>query len=173
MENEMREGGAMKVLMRGLGALLVVCAAAGTACGQGSRKDDIAFGTNGRPIAGATVTVCQSGASGTPCSPLATVYTDATLTVASANPFQTDGLGNYHFYAPAGRYQIQVSSPQITGTVTQPDVILPADLSSSGSGNNISAFGLTLGGNLSVAGNTTVAGTLTATNFNPGAISPS
>src|SRR5579863_5305947 len=83
---------------------------------QGSRKDDIVFGPSGRPVAGATVRVCQPTATGTPCSPLATVYTDATLTVAVANPFQTDGLGNYHFYAPAGRYQIQVSSPQITGT---------------------------------------------------------
>ena len=42
-----------------------------------------------------------------------------------------------------------------------------------GAGNNISAFGLTLGGNLSVAGNATISGTLTTTNFNPGAFTPS
>ena len=59
-----------------------------------------------------------------------------------------------------------------TGTITQPDVILPADLSSSGSGNNISAFGLTLGGNLSVAGNATISGTLTSSGFNPGTLTP-
>jgi hypothetical protein len=153
-------------------AVFLWCLTAPLASAQGSRKDDIIFGPTGHPVSGATIRVCQPTATGTPCSPLATVYTDATLTVTSANPFQTDGLGNYHFYAPAGRYQIQASSPQITGTVTQPDVILPADLSSSGSGNNISAFGLTLGGNLSVAGNTNVTGTLTATNFNPGALSP-
>ena len=117
----------------------------------GSRKDDIVFGPSGRPVAGATVRVCQPTASGTPCTPLATVYTDATLTVTAANPFQTDGLGNYHFYAAAGRYQIQISGAQISGTITQPDVILPADLSSSAAGNNISAFGLSLGGNLSVS----------------------
>ncbi len=53
-----------------------------------------------------------------------------------------------------------------------PDVILAPDVSSSVSGNNISAFGLTLGGNLSVAGNATISGTLTTSNFNPGSFSP-
>lgn len=80
-------------------------------------------------------------------------------------------LATYHFYAPVGRYQIQISSPQISGTIIQLDVILPADLSSSTSGNNISAFGLTLGGNLNVAGNANVSGTLSSSNFNPGPLS--
>lgn len=97
---------------------------------QGSRKDDIVFGPSGHPVAGATVTVCQATATGTPCSPLATIYTNATLTTTAANPLQTDGIGNYHFYAPAGRYMIQISSPQLSGTTTYPDVILPPDVSS-------------------------------------------
>lgn len=143
------------------------------ACGQGSRKDDIVLGPSGHPVAGATIRVCQTGASGSPCGPLATVYTDATLTVTAPNPFQGDGIGNYYFYAPAGRYELQISGPGITGTRTYPDVILAPDVSSSGSGNNISAFGLTLGGNLSVAGNATINGTLTTANFNPGTFSPS
>ncbi|HYA89414.1 MAG TPA: glycosyl hydrolase family 28-related protein, partial [archaeon] len=139
---------------------------------QGSRKDDIVFGPSGHPIAGATITVCTSTATGTPCSPLATIYTDATLTVPAANPFQSDGIGNYHFYAPAGRYRLQITGPGISGTITYPDVILPADLSSSGAGNNISAFGLTLGGNLTVGGNATISGTLTTANFSPGNFTP-
>lgn len=163
-------------LARGSWAItvLAICAllSAPAAEAQGSRKDDIVFGPTGHPIAGATVTVCQPAATGTPCAPLAAIYTDATLTVPAANPFQTDGIGNYHFYAPAGRYQVQVSGPGITGTVTYPDVILAADLSSSGSGNNISAFGLTLGGNLSVAGNATITGTLTSGTFSPGNFAP-
>jgi hypothetical protein len=156
-------------------ALLIATASllAPALAAQGSRKDDIVFGPSGHPVAGATVTVCQATATGTPCSPLATIYTDATLTTPSANPFQTDGIGNYHFYAPAGRYMLQISSPQINGTLTYPDVILPADVSSTGSGNSISAFALTLGGNLTVAGNTTIDGTLTTSNFNPGAFTPS
>jgi hypothetical protein len=137
---------------------------------QGSRKDDIVFGPEGRPVSGATVRVCQAAATGTPCTPLATIYTDATLGVAAANPFQTDGIGNYHFYAPAGRYQIQISSPQISGTITQPDVILPPDFSAP---TNISAFGLSLGGNLNVAGNANISGTLSTSNFSPGNFSPS
>ena len=147
--------------------------AAAVAEAQGSRRDDIVFGPSGHPIAGATITVCTSAATGNPCAPLATIYTDATLTVPAPNPFQADGIGNYHFYAPAGRYTLQITGPGISGTMTYPDVILPADLSSNGSGNNISAFGLTLGGNLTVAGNASVAGTLTTTNFNPGNFTPS
>jgi hypothetical protein len=143
------------------------------AWGQGSRKDDIALGPSGHPIAAPTITVCQATATGTPCSPLATIYTDATLSVAAANPFQGDGLGNYHFYAPPGRYMVQITGPGISGTITYPDTILPADLSSTAAGNNISAFGLTLGGNLSVAGNAAVTGTLTSGSFSPGSFTPS
>ncbi|HVB87455.1 MAG TPA: glycosyl hydrolase family 28-related protein [Candidatus Dormibacteraeota bacterium] len=152
---------------------IIVAAMAPTALAQGSRHDDIVFGPDGHPIANATVRVCQAEAPGTPCTPLATIYTDATLTTTAPNPFQTDGIGNYHFYAPSGRYEVQISGPGIVGTVTNPDVILAPDTSSSGSGNDISAFSLNLGGNLSVAGNATISGTLTAPNFNPGNFSPS
>ena len=163
---------ARRLLRALLAIFLVSLAITGRVAGQGSRKDDIVFGPSGHPVAGATITVCQPTATGTPCSPLATIYTDATLTTTAPNPFQGDGIGNYHFYAPAGRYMVQISGPGLSGTTTHPDVILPADLSSSGSGNNISAFGLTLGGNLTVSGNATVSGTLTTANFNPGALNP-
>jgi pectate lyase-like protein len=154
-------------------AVVLFAALAPAAKAQGSRKDDIVLGTTGHPVAGATVRVCQATATGTPCSPLATIYTSAAMTVTAPNPFQADGLGNYHFYAPAGRYMIQLTGPGITGTVTQPDVILAPDVSSTGSGNNISAFGLNLGGNLSVAGNATINGTLTSGSFSPGIFAPS
>ncbi|MDE3170629.1 MAG: hypothetical protein KGL75_10830, partial [Acidobacteriota bacterium] len=153
-------------------ALCFFALAAAPARAQGSRKDDIVFGPSGHPVANATVRVCQSGATGTPCTPLATIYTDATLTASAPNPFQTDGIGNYHFYAPSGRYEVQISAPQISGTITNPDVILPPDTSTIGSGNNISAFSLTLGGNLSVAGNANISGTLTAGNFSPSSFNP-
>jgi hypothetical protein len=152
--------------------------AAPAARAQGSRKDDIVFGPAGHPVAGATIRVCTPTATGTPCSPLANVYTDATLTVPTANPFQSDGIGNYHFYAAAGRYQIQITGPGINGTLTYPDAILAPDLGSTG-GSAISAFSLALGGNLTVAGNSTfsgnatIAGTLTAGGFNPGTLTPS
>lgn len=176
MDGREKEYGAMNIIKRAIFALVlsIVALACWTvpASAQGSRKDDIVFGPTGHPIAGATVTVCQATATGSPCTPLATIYTDATLTVASPNPFQADGIGNYHFYAPAGRYVVQFSGPQIPTAITFPDVILPADVSSSGAGNNISAFGLTLGGNLSVSGNATITGTLSSTTFNPGTLTP-
>lgn len=140
---------------------------------QGSRKDDIVLSASGHPIPGATIRVCEPTATGDPCNPLATIYTDAALTTTAPNPFQSDGIGNYHFYAPAGRYMVQISGPGITSTRTYPDVILAPDVSSSGSGNDISAFGLTLGGNLTVGGNATINGTLTTANFNPGTFTPS
>jgi Pectate lyase superfamily protein len=170
---EKQNGAAKKAILAVALAFVAFVCLAGPAAAQGSRKDDIVFGPSGHPIAGATVTVCQPTATGTPCTPLATIYTDATLTVVAPNPFNADGIGNYHFYAPAGRYFLQITGPQITGALNYPDVILPADVSSSGSGNNISAFGLTLGGNLTVAGNATISGTLSSTNFNPGSLTPS
>ena len=134
-----------------LGSLALLSFAAPAANAQGSRKDDIVLGPTGHPVPGATVTVCQAVATGTPCSPLANIYTDATLSVTAANPLQTDGLGNYHFYAPSGRYMIQISGPTITGTLTYPDVILASDASSP------TLSSLTVTGNATIGGSATVA----------------
>ena len=156
-----------------LAPLLLTALAAQLTHAQGSRKDDIVFGPTGHPAAAATILVCQSTATGTPCSPLATIYTTAAMTTPAPNPFTTDGLGNYHFYAPAGRYTIQISGGGLVGTTTYPDVILPADVSSSSLGSDISAFALTLGGNLTVAGNATISGTLSSGTFNPSTLAVS
>jgi hypothetical protein len=96
-------------------ALLFFLFATPSASAQSSRKDDIVFGPDGHPSGNATVTVCQFSASGSPCASLATIYSDATGSVPSQKPFQSDGIGNYHFYAPVGRYMIQISAPQILG----------------------------------------------------------
>jgi pectate lyase-like protein len=160
------------IARRAFAYLLLSCAlivAAPLARAQGSRKDDIAFGATGRPIAGATVTVCSASATGIPCTPLATLYTDATLSVPSANPIQADGLGNYHFYATPGRYVVQISGPGIN-TYTMADTILPNDPTTP-SFNSVTATSITLGGNLGVGGNATVTGTLNAGTFAPSSIS--
>jgi hypothetical protein len=124
----------------------------GPAQGQGSRKDDIVFNTRGVPLAGATVRVCAMPASGQPCTPLALIYSDPRLTQALANPTNTDGMGNYSFYAAPGKYEIEISGPGIT-TKQLPNVILPSDpssptFSSISSTGGISAFTLNLTGNL-------------------------
>ncbi len=138
---------------------------AGNAAAQGSRKDDVVFNAQGRPMAGATVRVCTSSATGQPCSPLALIYSDAALTQALANPLSADGLGNYTFYATPGRYMIEISGPGIT-TKQLPNVILPSDPSTPTfttvtTTSGISAFSLSLSGNLTVSGSTAVTGALT------------
>src|SRR6266851_1805775 len=145
--------------------MVVFSVCARTVHAQGSRKDDIVFNAQGRPMAGATVRVCTSGATGQPCTPLAQVYSDSALTQALANPLSADGLGNYNFYAAPGRYMIELSGPGIT-TKQIPNVILPSDPSSPTftsvtTTSGISAFSLSLTGNLTVNGSTAVAGSLT------------
>jgi hypothetical protein len=145
--------------------MFVFAASAGTVHAQGSRKDDVVFNAQGRPMAGATVRVCTSAATGQPCAPLALIYSDAALTQALANPLSADGLGNYNFYAAPGRYMVEISGPGIT-TKQIPNVILPNDPSSPTftsvtTTSGISAFSMSLTGNLTVNGSTAVVGSLT------------
>jgi hypothetical protein len=131
----------------------------------GSRKDDVVLNARGLPLAGATIRVCTSAATGEPCSPLAQIYSDQALTQALANPTTSDGMGNYTFYAAPGRYVIEISGPNIT-TRQLHDVILPNDPSaptftSLTTTSGINAFTLTLSGNLTVAGSAAITGALT------------
>jgi hypothetical protein len=141
---------------------LLLCA--GNLFAQGSRKDDIVFNAQGRPMAGATVRICTSAATGQPCTPLALIYSDPGLTQALANPISTDGLGNYTLYAAPGRYEIEISGPSIT-TKQIPNVILPSDptaptFATVTTTSGISAFSLTLAGNLTVQGSAAITGSL-------------
>src|SRR5215469_2807992 len=71
--------------------------------------------SQGRPRAGASVTICTSSGAGIPCSPLASIFTDAGLTIAAANPQTTDGLGNLPtIYAAPGTYKYTVTGTGIT-----------------------------------------------------------
>src|SRR3984957_11752187 len=132
---------------------------------QGTRKDDIVFNSRGIPLAGASVRVCSMPASGQPCTPLALLYSDVGLTQAIANPTTTDGMGNYFFYAAPGKYEIEISGPGITDKQI-PNVLLPSDPSSPTFTGGISAFSLTLSGNLTVNGTTTVVGSLASGTLN-------
>lgn len=98
----------------------------GVAAGQGSRYDNVVFNASGRPVAGATIRVCTSSWAGTAasdCTPLASIYSDSTLTTVKSNPFAADSLGNYGFWSTGGNYKIQVSGPGITRS--QFDVTMP------------------------------------------------
>ena len=133
--------------------------------GQGTRKDDIVFNSRGVPLAGASVRICAMPATGQPCTPLAQIYSDAALTQAMANPTTTDGMGNYYFFATPGKYEVEISGPGITNKQL-PNVLLPSDPSSPTFTGGISAFSLTLSGNLTVNGNTTVVGSLASGTLN-------
>jgi len=171
------------ILMTFLWALIVLAlhvlpGPVGSAHAQGTRKDDIVFNSRGVPLAGASVRVCTMPATGQPCAPLALIYSDAALTQALANPTSSDGLGNYHFYAAPGKYMIEISGPDIS-TKQIPDVIIPLDPSNPNFTGNVSAFSLSLAGNLTVNGNTSVVGNLASGTLNlanqstpPGSASP-
>jgi hypothetical protein len=65
-------------------------------------------GTGG-PAAFATVRICPFSSSGLPCTPLAPLFSDPTLTTPTANPSTTDQWGNYSLFVATGTYIIQVT----------------------------------------------------------------
>ncbi len=69
--------------------------------------------------AGTNGTALQEGNISTGCGGLATVYTDPTDSVATANPFTTDGLGNWEVFGPSGTYYVQFYGASVTTTLRQ------------------------------------------------------
>lgn len=103
-------------------AAIFLCA--GNALAQGARYDGIAIGERGAPVSNASIAVCTQPALTTiePCSPLANLFTDATLTVRASNPVTADSLGNFHFYIAAGTYTLQTYGGQISPPFVQTDI---------------------------------------------------
>jgi hypothetical protein len=105
-------------------AFSVVFAAVASAQGPVAfRYNGIVIQLNGRPAAGAQVRVCQQGAAGVPCTPLATIYADGSGTTQMPNPTATDSNGLYFFYATPGLYVIQVTDP-FGRVYTLPDTVI-------------------------------------------------
>jgi len=90
----------------------------GSAFGQGScYPAGVVLLDTGRPANGASVRVCTSGSTGTPCTPAASLFTDPTLgTPLGGSPtVTTDSHGNFGFCAAAGaNYDLQISGTGIT-----------------------------------------------------------
>ena len=130
-------------------------------CGlaQGSRYDSVALLPTGGVISFASIRVCAENATGTPCTPLATTYTDKTLTTIASNPFTADLLANYHFFAAPGWYTVQVSATGTGVSAYTYKVLLAPDVSNMGaiSTGPITATSLTISG-------TPLLRTLTASN---------
>jgi hypothetical protein len=121
---------------------LVVCAAA-----QGIRRQSEVLVSGGFP--NATVRVCTEPATGVPCSPIATIYSDPGLTQVMSNPLTTDASGNYAYFGSNGNTYHE----QITGSGLQeydiPYITLPLSLATMVSANNnwtgINKFSQTVG----------------------------
>lgn len=65
---------------------------------------------------GATIRVCTEAATGTPCSPLASIYSDSTLSTLDSDSIVTaDSCGDFPtIYAAQGNYKIQISGTGLT-----------------------------------------------------------
>jgi hypothetical protein len=91
---------------------------------QGVRYDNVATLDTGRPVQGATITVCAAGSTGTPCTPTASIFSDSTLSTPITQPgFQSGAQGNFFFYAACGKYDISFSGNGLTSR-TMKDVQL-------------------------------------------------
>ncbi len=144
--------------------LILTLLFASTCAAQGVRSDGVVTTRAGNPAAGATIAVCTQPATTTttPCSPLATLYTDATVATPCAgvllgpaapgspcsNPMVTDGLGNYHFYIKpsSGPVTVQFYGPSLTATA-QPDQLINVAISGANTWTALQTFnaGITLG----------------------------
>jgi hypothetical protein len=97
--------------------LLLVIFSSLSAFGQGgAHSSEILKSTAGQA---GTVRVCTRTATGTPCSPLATIYSDQALTVPIAGSIvASDIRGNYQYYVAPGTYKEQLVS--LGQTFTRP-----------------------------------------------------
>jgi hypothetical protein len=101
-------------MIRKLLLLFAILTAVHQAYGQGTLTQSEVRSTRGPVIPGAQITVCTAVATGSPCFPKATIYTDPALSNISVNPLTADANGNFSFYAPAGTYVISETGTDIT-----------------------------------------------------------
>lgn len=112
----------MKTWIKSLAVLGLFLAAFPAIWAQGGYISGVVTNSQGRPVGGALIAICQIGATigttNTPCSPLATVYNDQTLLSTAVNPLAADGLGNYqNLWVAPGVYDIQFYGPTVNVTM--------------------------------------------------------
>lgn len=131
------------------------------------RKDGTVNTAQGVGLSGVDVYVCTQPAStgSIPPSPLATIYADSSGTPL-ANPVETDGLGNFFFYAATGTYTIVIND-SLNRIEEQ---IFPDQQVVSPGGGSVTSVGLTAPAEFSVAGSpVTSSGILALTKANQNA----
>lgn len=123
----------MKKLLLTIAALLGFSS---LSLGQGVRYPNQVL-TPGVGFPNPTIRVCVEPATGTPCTPLASIFSDAALTNPLANPFSGDANGNFYFYAnPSSTYHVQISGNGLT-TSDIPDITLPGGGTVIGGGTTV------------------------------------
>jgi hypothetical protein len=136
-----------RFLTRLLGGFFIAILCSLPAAAQGVHYVGQVLKDSGRPAAGATIRVGTDAATGTPLTPLATIYTDQALsitagtsadgTVIAAGVATADANGNFDFYAAgATEYTLQMSCSGCT-TRTVHDILLPGSSSSSSFADNV------------------------------------
>lgn len=79
----------------------------------------LVISSSGRPVAGATVTVCSISDNGVPCTATVSLFSNSALTIAAPNPGVTDGNGNFTAFTAAGSYHYTITGNGVS-TVGQP-----------------------------------------------------
>jgi hypothetical protein len=105
-------------------ALLLVIIAVPAYAKIGICKSDIVFNRFGHGIPQASVRVCTRVASGNPCTPTLSLYSDIGLTTPITNPVTADNDGRYSFCTSPGQYQAQITG---AGAMTQDNNYLVAN----------------------------------------------
>ena len=122
-----------------------------------------------RAIPNATVTVCTSIGTGTPCTPLATIYTTSSGSTPAANPFTTDVNGNGGFWIAQGTQAVySITAPNVTGqlfNVTSGGNSVPGGSTGQLQFNSSGALGGLSGSTVTPSTGAVTLGSTTATNF--------
>jgi hypothetical protein len=122
------------------------------------RYDGSVNAANGFALSGVEIYVCTQPATTTtiPPSPLATIYSDNAgqdPIEQSTAPLETDGNGNFSFYAATGTYTIVYYDP--LGRITPNPTVFPDQQVVSQGGGSVTSVALTMDG---VIFNSTVSG---------------
>jgi hypothetical protein len=96
-----------------LAAIIIIALAGVPLWSQGVPITGQVISSFGQPVPGAQIRVCNVTSSGSPCSPLTSLYYDYALSQVAPNPGSADANGNYLYFAPAlsgipGLYLVQV-----------------------------------------------------------------
>ncbi len=137
----------MKRTLIALGCLMLFSI---PAYGQGGILNDSVLRADGKPAVGATVRVCTEAASGTPCSPTASIFSDKALTIGIGPTLTVDSAAAFTYYASPGFYKEQLC---LGATCVTRTVLIPMDAGnvSVGAWNDIRVGEGKLGGTVQAA----------------------